>query len=339
MSIDKILWGVRAGKTGDAESLFFEQNVIALGWHELGDLSKLDANREAFKLHYAAMRPLAKAGSIPGSAGQLYRFVHEMQEGDFVLFPSKRTRTVHIGRITGDYKFSPRKAKHYPNQRSVTWIKEIPRAHFSQGALYEIGSALTLFTVKTYAEEFFNALSDKNSSLPMPAVHDETVVEVTNNVTESTSDYVLKVLAQETKGHPFADFVGHLLEKMGYRTRISPPGVDGGVDIVAHKDELGFEPPIIKVQVKSSVGSVGDPIISQLYGKVGPTEFGLFVTLGTFTTQAIQFGKSKTNLRLIDGQALVELILEHYEELDSKYKGLLPLKRVYVPQLSALETD
>jgi predicted Mrr-cat superfamily restriction endonuclease len=33
----------------------------------------------------------------------------------------------------------------------------------------------------------------------------------------------------------------------------------GGIDIVAHKDELGFEPPIIKVQVKSSEGSIGDP--------------------------------------------------------------------------------
>lgn len=39
---------------------------------------------------------------------------------------------------------------------------------------------------------------------------------------------------------------------MEYRTRVSPEGPDGGVDIIAHKDELGFEPPIIKVQVKST---------------------------------------------------------------------------------------
>ena len=49
------------------------------------------------------------------------------------------------------------------------------------------------------------------------------------------------------------------------------------------KDELGFEPPIIKVQVKSSEGSIGDPIVSALYGKVGTGEFGLLVALGTFT--------------------------------------------------------
>ncbi len=113
---------------------------------------------------------------------------------------------------------------------------------------------------------------------------------------------------------------------------MSPKGPDQGIDIIAHKDELGFEPPIIKVQVKSSEGSVGDPVVSALYGKVAAGEFGLLVTLGTFTNQARNFAQSKSNLRLIDGEELVALILQHYEQFDSSYKGLLPLKRVYVPE-------
>lgn len=28
----------------------------------------------------------------------------------------------------------------------------------------------------------------------------------------------------------------------------------------------------------------------------------------------------------------MNLLLQHYEQLDSRYKGLLPLKRVYVPE-------
>ncbi len=39
-----------------------------------------------------------------------------------------------------------------------------------------------------------------------------------------------------------------------------------------------------------------------------------------------------SNLRLIDGDQLVDLVLEHYESFDSRYKGLLPLKRVWVPE-------
>src|SRR5262249_645914 len=109
-------------------------------------------------------------------------------------------------------------------------------------------------------------------------------------------------------------------------------GPDGGIDIIAHKDELGFEPPIIKVQVKSSEGSIGDPVVSQLYGKVSTSEFALMVTLGTFTPPARVFSRSKHNLPFIDGNELVDLVLQHYEQFDSRYKGLLPLKRVYVPE-------
>ena len=120
---------------------------------------------------------------------------------------------------------------------------------------------------------------------------------------------------------------------MGYRTRVSPEGPDGGIDIIAHRDELGFEPPIIKVQVKSGdKGTVGDPVVSALYGKVGHGEFGMVVTLGTFTNQATNFAKSKSNLRLISGTELVDLILTHYDEFDSSYKGVLPLRRIYVPE-------
>ena len=143
----------------------------------------------------------------------------------------------------------------------------------------------------------------------------------------------MKTLAQELKGHPLAHFVAHLLNTMGYRARVSPEGPDGGIDIIAHKDELGFEPPIIKVQVKSTdKGSIGDPVASALYGKVGSNEYGMLVTLATFSSQATSFAKSKTNFRLIDGKELVDLILSHYEQFDSSYKGLLPLRRVYIPE-------
>lgn len=167
----------------------------------------------------------------------------------------------------------------------------------------------------------------------IPAKADETVAAVAEDIEENTRDFILKTLAQELKGHPLAHFVGHLLNTMGYRTTVSTEGPDGGIDITAHKDELGFEPPIIKVQVKSSdKGSVGDPIVSALYGKVGSSEYGMLVTLGTFTLPAVNFAKSKPNLRLIDGNALVDLILAHYEQFDSYYKGVLPLKRIYVPE-------
>ena len=43
------IWGIHAGKTGDAEKLFLDHAVVALGWSKIGDLSTLAADREAFK--------------------------------------------------------------------------------------------------------------------------------------------------------------------------------------------------------------------------------------------------------------------------------------------------
>jgi restriction system protein len=314
---DSTIWGIHGGKTGDADSLFLHGHCVAIGWVEMGDLGKLPADREAFKARVAEVYPNAKAGAIPNNAGQLFRFVHEMKPGDIVVYPSKRDRQIHLGQVEGPYRYDSSKAEGYPNTHPVKWLKAIPRTRFSQGALYEIGSAMSLFQVKNYADEFRAALEDAPVIAP-PVSQDETVALVSKDIEETTQDFILKQLAQELKGHPFAHFVAHLLSAMGYRCRVSPEGIDEGVDVIAHKDELGFEPPIIKVQVKSTEGSIGDPVVSSLYG--------------TYTAQALRFARSKSNLRLIDGEELVSLILQHYEQFDSKYTGLLPLKRVYVPE-------
>ncbi len=336
-STDTTIWGIHAGKTGDANTLFLNKNCIAVGWPKMGDLSALKPDREAFKARVAATYPEKKPGAIPNNAGQLFRFTHEMKPGDLVVYPSKSDRHIHLGQVAGDYCYDPKTEPGYPNIRAVKWLRKVPRTRFSQGALYEIGSAMSLFLVKNYADEFRAAVADGKAAPITPVEQDESVAAVAEDIEETTRDFVLKRLAQELKGHPLADFVAHLLNTMGYRTRVSPEGPDGGIDIVAHKDELGFEPPIIKVQVKSSEGSIGDPAVSSLYGKVGANEFGLLVALGTFTSQAMHFAKAKSNLRLIDGDELVQLVFQHYDQFDSRYKGLLPLRRVYVPV--ALDAD
>jgi restriction system protein len=285
---------------------------------------------KAYREAVAAAYPEKKPGSVPVNAGQLFRFVHEMSVGDLVAYSSKRDRLIHIGRIEGPYKYDASTEPSYPQLRPVKWLASVPRTKFTQGALYEIGSALSFFQIKQYAAEFSAAAEGKVVASSVRT--DDTVAPVSAEIVESTRDFILKRLAQELKGHPMADFVAHLLSRMGYRTRVSPEGSDSGIDIIAHKDELGFEQPIIKVQVKRQESPVGDPIVSALYGKVAAEEFGLIVTLGVYTNQAKIFARGKANLRLIDGSDLVDLILEHHESFDPRYKGLVPLKRVYVPE-------
>lgn len=326
---DEVIWAVRAGKHGESEGRFVEGSRIAIGWSEVGDLKQFGTDREALKEAVAVTYPRYKPGAIPVQAGQLYRFVNEMKKGDLVVFPTKRDRMVRIGRITGDYEFVANAEHGHVNQRAVQWLKAISRAAFSQGALYEIGSAMTLFQVKSYAEEFRSALAGK--VMITPVEEDSTVSVVAEGVEDNTQDFVLKRLAQEFKGHPLAQLAANLLGAMGFRTRVSPEGPDGGIDIVAHRDALGLEPPIVKVQVKSTDGTVSAPVVQQLKGALVGDEKGLLITLGTFAPQARALVRSMPNIRLVDGVELVEMLLEHYESLDNRYRAAIPLKRVYVP--------
>jgi restriction system protein len=102
---------------------------------------------------------------------------------------------------------------------------------------------------------------------------------------------------------------------MGYRTRVSPEGLDKGIDIVAFRDELGLHPPIIRVQVKSGEGNVGAPEVQALAAAIGDKGAGLFVALASFSKQARDFADAKGNIRLLDGDALLDPPLEHREAL------------------------
>lgn len=323
--------GMHAGATGDADGLFTQRNVIAIGWPEMGDLSNLKT-RDEFKARYEKALPGNKPGHIAVNAGQIFRFVHEVKAGDLVVYPSKLTRQVNLATVTGAYQYRPDIDGAYPHQRSVQWLKAVPRTQFSQGALYEIGSAMSLFQVRNYAAEFRSAATGE--SKPSIVEQDETVAIVTAEIEEQTRDFVLKRLSQKLKGLPMEEFVAHLLERMGYRARLARTN-EPSIDIIAHKDALGLEPPIIKVQVKSSDGKIDDRDVSALYGKVSQGEFGLLVALGAFTPPARQFAASKSNLRLIDGEELVNLVFQHYEQFDARFKSILPLKKVYVPEIIA----
>ncbi|MBH1553993.1 restriction endonuclease [Stenotrophomonas maltophilia] len=333
--MSEVVWGIHAGRTGDADHLFLAQGHVAIGWDAMGDLSLLRGDREAFREKYVQAYPEAKKGGIATVSGIPFRFLHEMKVGDLIVYPSKQDKLVHIGRVAGSYQYAPDGTHRYPHHRRVEWLSHVPRLQFTQGALYEIGSALSLFQVKSYAEEFRAMVGDKPAPA-LPVDQDHSVGLVTDDMEDTTRDFVLKRLAQELKGLPLEDFVVHLLQCMGYharRTRVNEPSVD----VIAHKDHLGIEPPIIKVQVKSSPNTVTDKDVSALYGKLSHGEYGLFVTLGSYSPACRNFEQGKANLRLIDGDELVDLVFAHYEQFDSRHKGLLPLRRIYVPQV--LEAD
>jgi restriction system protein len=318
------VWGIHTLN----DNLFLNQNIIAVGWRPFGDLTKVEPTRDAFKEHYAEAYPDAKKGQIANGAGQLYRFYTEVQVGDYVVFPSKVDRKINLGIIESDYYFEDADGE-YVQRRKVKWLKHLPRTAFSQGALYEVGSALSFFSVKSYADEFLAALETgfKIKTLD-DSGDDDTVGATAEDIKESTKDFILKMLSKKLKGYDLEFFIADLLRAMGYRADVSPQGGDSGIDITAYKDEL---PPRILVQVKSGDSDIREATIQSLKGAMREGDYGLFVTLADYTKNAKKYLASVPIIKGINGTELVELILRYYDKLSDKYQRMIPLEMVYIP--------
>lgn len=324
MAETKVVWGIHTTQ----ENLFLPNNIIGIGWEEMGDIKCAGDNRDDIKKKYAEIYPDATSGSIATCVGMLYRFVYEVQIGDYVVYPSKADRKINIGVIESDYYNEPAENK-YTQRRKVKWLKSFPRTDFSQGALYEVGSALTFFQVKNYADEYLAALEGKKASLDTSI--DESIGATADEIQEITKDFILKELSKRLKGYDFENFVANLLNAMGYRTKVSKQGGDSGIDIVAYKDEF---PPRICVQVKSIESDIKEATIQSLRGAMSEGDYGVFVTLPDYTPNAKAYLEQHPIIRGLNGSEVVDLVLRYYDDLDDKYQDMIPLKHVYIPVLS-----
>ncbi len=333
-----MLWGIH----NDEPTLdLVTGGFISIGWPDVGDLNKIGADRSALKAAVTAHYPDAKTGAIPVWAGVLHRFAFEMLPGDMVISPNRADSTLSFGRLVGDYYWDP-EAEVHPHRRHVTWLKTgVPRVIFSKSARYEIGSAVTLFKVKSHADEFLAYIEKGEVTAPAASASvatDDAASESAEDepnaerIETYSRDFIIETLQKKIDPYRFEHFTAALLRAMGYRAQATQASGDGGVDIVAYRDPLGLEPPIIKVQCKRTLSTIGGPEVQKLCGALahGGSEVGLFVTLGSYSNDALHLERTRQDLRLINGTELVSLIFAHYEQLDPEWRTLLPLRRVYV---------
>lgn len=324
------IWAVRAGAANQVDHIFMGRNQLAVNFSDVGgDVSALPANRGAFRAVFdrAAVRPEA----APIQAGQLFRFVHEMHIGDRVVYPRKIDRMLMWGEVAGPYVYDPDGAPDYAHRRSVRWHGQLSRDAFSQGALYELGSVLTLFEVKSFADEFRLRFERGNGETAHD--DDETAQVVVKDIVETTRDFIFKRLKTDLKGFPLEGFVADLFRAMGYRAHATRSVHDDGVDVIAHRDELGIEPPILKIQVKGREGNIGADPVKAFCAMVQERDVGLYVTIGGYTAAARDFARTRGNLKLIDGIEFIDLIQKYYDRLDRRHRQLIPLRRLLVPDV------
>jgi restriction system protein len=130
----------------------------------------------------------------------------------------------------------------------------------------------------------------------------------------------------------FQDLFAGLLRAMGYHVSwVSPPGPDGGIDVVTYADPLGVRTPRIKVQVKRRTDKVTVGALRSFLALLSDTDVGLFVSTGGFTKEAVAEARKqeKRRITLLDLERLFDLWVEHYERVPEEKRRLLPLRPIY----------
>jgi len=323
------LWLVRAGSHGEQEEGALANNVVTIGWDELPDLSGIKTKEELSEL-YNRIYLTAKKMEIANYVGQIWRFIHEIQKGDLVALPLKTQSAIAIGKIESNYEYKEL-ANNIKHIRQVKWLKTIPRSSFDQDILYSFGAFMTVCKIERNDAEnrVKKILEGKGSN---ERVINPKIVEEVTDIEEYAKDQIIKYVNANFKGHNLARLVDAILRAQGYVTKQSPPGPDGGVDILAASGPLGFDAPRICVQVKSSSSAIDVKVLRELQGVVSKVRAsqGLLVSWGGFTTQALQEARDAFfSIRLWDQGALLDEIFKYYERFDDELKAELPLKRIW----------
>lgn len=325
-------WMVRAGG-GELLEFFLEGNLVALGWHEVGDLTKTttrEAIAEVVEDYWASDPP----GRKNMWTGMLYRFRSVVSTGDGVITYDPSGRVYHVGKIASSYRFAPDEREHYPNVRDVDWVGELARDELSVATKNELGATLTLFLLSDAASTEIASLvagtpvvAPQGAGVGSEVDEDELLRDIQARSHEFIKDKLTKLSWEDMQ-----ELVAGLLRAMGYKTRVSPRGSDLGRDIVASPDGFGFEQPRIVVEVKHRYQAIGSQDIRSFLGGRHKDDKGLYVSTGGFTKDArYEADRASIPITLMNMDDLVTAIVEHYADMDMDARVLVPLVEFYWP--------
>ncbi|ATO49882.1 restriction endonuclease [Brevibacillus laterosporus] len=332
------IWLFRAGSNGEYENKFLNDRRIYLTWDDLDINLKKFNKKEDLYMFLVDKYDLEKEKTAINWASQIYPIAHRMEIGDWVVLPSKINRTIHFGKIVGDYNYDKSLGSPYYHYREVEWFAiDIPRDKFEQDILYSMGAFMTVCRIhKNNAEERIKIMYENNWNIKdksIPQKIDESDDEIRFDLDEYIFDRISDYIIKKFKGHKMEILVEEILKAKGFTTYRSPEGADNGVDILAASDILGFGSPKICVQVKTTDSPIDRPTMDQLIGTMSNfnADYGLLVSWTGFKTSVTkEIPKQFFKLRLWDSKKIIEQLFENYDKLSEDIKTEIPLKRVWM---------
>lgn len=125
-STGPMYWKIAPGRKGVGLPDWRDNNIVSIGWPELGDIS--DLTKEEFDKQAARC---AKSHGYKNQGMQQVWTFHTIKPGDRIVANAGKSKILGIGTVTEGYRFSPGwhfvDGEEYPHQLLVKWESLTPR--------------------------------------------------------------------------------------------------------------------------------------------------------------------------------------------------------------------
>ena len=144
------MWMVRAGRDAIYIEEFKRYGIVAIGFRGVGDLTNLSP--EEIRQKVSDTYQEYTNSQIGVQSGQLTKFVHEFQIGDYVISYNRNKEVYLVGMIISDYYYSTELLDNndnfkFSNFRDVEWLGEVKKFKLSENARKSLRSAITIFKI------------------------------------------------------------------------------------------------------------------------------------------------------------------------------------------------
>ncbi|MFC1707989.1 restriction endonuclease [Planctomycetota bacterium] len=181
------------------------------------------------------------------------RFLRELTVGDPVATYDAGQRRYYLGTIKSDAEW---RDQHLARARSVEWTHKVLRDELTVATRNSLGSIATLFRLSgPAAAEFWKRAvplespdEGKVGGGDEDGDADEAEETLLREEVAERAEQFIEDRGARLDWQEMQELVAGILRAMGYRTRVSDPGPDRGVDIFASPDGLGLQEPRIFVE-------------------------------------------------------------------------------------------
>ncbi|WP_339744174.1 restriction endonuclease [uncultured Maricaulis sp.] len=336
------VWMIRLGKYGENEPRALQDGKLATGWDLSRELETC-SSREEILAYLEPCYPSQKQGTIQNWAVQINQLKHQVEPNDLVVLPLKTSGEIAIGRVKGGFMMVDGK---HPGREVIWLVTDLPRQAVKQDLLYSLGASQTICRISrnNAADRFAELARSRRDPGPSLARHMPTMnkgdaaegedaeVDVQLDLAEIARQQIEEHISANFAGHEFTHLIAAILEAQGYRTEVTLPGADRGIDIVAGKGALGFDSPRLVVQVKSG-DIVGDqPTLQSLIGSVqdAHADQGLLVCWSGFkSTVRSRINELYFRIRLWGREEVLDELFDVFDDLSDEMKAKLRLQRMW----------